>query len=151
MSIVGLRYFNVFGPKQNINGAYAAVIPIFISKLLNNEQCHINGDGKISRDFTYVDNVVQANILTAFNYTNSKHELFNIAMGDQLSLNDLYVNLENKIKTGLSPIHQDARLGDIQNSRADISKAKEGFSYNPTVSVQDGLEKTVNWYKKNMS
>ncbi|MFK8045820.1 MAG: NAD-dependent epimerase/dehydratase family protein [Crocinitomicaceae bacterium] len=147
MSITGLRYFNVFGPKQNVKGAYAAVIPIFISKLLKNEQCQINGDGKISRDFTYVDNVVYANILAAFKSDNKKHELLNIAMGDQLSLNDLYYKLEEKISSGLSPIHKPARLGDIQNSRADITKARQIIGYVPQVSVETGIEKTVNWYQ----
>lgn len=151
LPIVGLRYFNVFGPKQNIKGAYAAVIPIFIGNLLSNKECIINGDGEISRDFTYVDNVVYANILAGFSHTKAKHDVFNIAMGNQLSLNQLYTNLENKIETGLTPIHQSARLGDIQNSRADISKAKKNLGYTPIISVKDGLEKTVKWYQEQIT
>jgi len=150
LPIVGLRYFNVFGPKQNIKGSYAAVIPIFIDNLLNKKQCQINGDGLISRDFTYVDNVVLANILAAFNYQNNKHEVFNIAMSNQMSLNELYNSIESQIETGLLPIHKSARIGDIQDSKADITKAKSLFEYSPIISVQEGLEKTVNWYKSNL-
>jgi len=146
LDIVGLRYFNVFGPRQNIKGAYAAVIPIFISNLLQKDVCYINGDGEISRDFTYVDNVVNANILAAFAELKTKHDIFNIAMGDQLSLNDLYDKLESEIKTGLEPIHRDSRAGDIQNSQADISKAKNLLNYIPKTGVEDGLIKTINWY-----
>ncbi|MFK8038664.1 MAG: NAD-dependent epimerase/dehydratase family protein [Crocinitomicaceae bacterium] len=151
LPIIGLRYFNVFGPKQNIKGAYAAVIPIFIGNLLANITCTINGDGTISRDFTYVDNVVYANILAGFSHSGSGHHVLNVAMGDQLSLNELYSSLENKIETGLAPIHQSARLGDIQNSRADISKAYRILGYKPITSVKDGLEKTVQWYKNQLN
>lgn len=147
MPIIGLRYFNVFGPKQNIKGAYAAVIPIFIGNLLNNKPCYINGDGEISRDFTFVDNVIYANILAAFSVTEKKHEVFNIAMGNQMSLNELYSTLEKSINSGLQPIHKEARLGDIQNSLANISKAKHILKYAPIVSVTEGMEKTINWYK----
>ena len=147
LDIVGLRYFNVFGPKQNIKGAYAAVIPIFISNLLSNTPCYINGDGLISRDFTFIDNVVHANILAAFSKLENKHEIFNIAMGSQLSLNDLYDHLEGEIKTGLSPIHREKRIGDIDSSMADINKAKSLLNYAPVTSVESGLTRTVNWYK----
>ncbi len=148
LDITGLRYFNVFGPRQNVLGAYAAVIPIFISNLLNGNSCFINGTGTISRDFTYVENVVYANILTAFTSLESKHTVFNIAMGNQMSLNELYNTLESEIMSGLSPIHREERLGDIQNSRADISKAKSLLKYAPQVSTREGLLRTIKWYKK---
>ena len=147
LPITGLRYFNVFGPKQNLAGAYAAVIPIFISNLLQNKPCFINGDGEISRDFTYVDNVVYANILAAFTETAPQHDIYNIAMGSQLSLNELYNNLEALLNTGLKSVHQSARIGDIQNSRANISKAEQTLNYRPIVSIKDGIGKTVEWYK----
>ena len=146
---IGLRYFNVFGPKQNIQGAYAAVIPIFISNLIKNKPCYINGDGNTSRDFTYIDNVVYANILAAFSTIPTKHDVFNIAMGNQLSLNELYHFLEEKIKSGLSPVHREKRIGDIESSLANIEKAKINLNYVPIKSVNDGLAQTVNWYLNN--
>jgi UDP-N-acetylglucosamine 4-epimerase len=149
IDIVGLRYFNVFGPKQNINGAYAAVIPTFISNLLCHKPCLINGNGEISRDFTYVDNVVDANILAAFT-TNNQHCVYNIAMGGSISLNALYQMLETHIKTGMKPIYRSARIGDIQNSTANIKKAVEELKFKPSVSVTDGLKKTVDWYSKTL-
>ncbi len=146
MSITGLRYFNVFGPKQRMTGAYAAVIPIFINNLLNNEPCTINGVGDISRDFTYVKNVVEANILAAFN-TNEKHEIYNIAMGGQLSLNELYNTIEKFIGSKQQPIHVEERLGDIKSSMANIEKARTGLNYSPVVGLREGLELTIEWNK----
>ncbi|UKN02774.1 NAD-dependent epimerase/dehydratase family protein [Paracrocinitomix mangrovi] len=147
MDIIGLRYFNVYGPKQNINGPYAAVIPIFITNLLNGSPCFINGDGKISRDFTYVQNVVEANICAAANSDNAKDVIFNIAMGNQLSLNELYENIEAHIQSGLDPIHRDKRVGDISSSLADIKKAIEQISYKPKYEFSEGIKKTIDWYK----
>lgn len=151
LEIVGLRYFNVFGPKQNVKGAYAAVIPIFISNLLNGKTSYINGDGEISRDFTHVDNVVYANILAAFSNISFKHEVFNIAMGNQLSLKGLYQKLEENIKSGLKPVHRTARVGDIQSSLADISKAKNQLGFNPVKSVDQGISETIGWYKRTIN
>ncbi|MFD1551996.1 LPS biosynthesis protein WbpP [Putridiphycobacter roseus] len=147
MDIIGLRYFNVFGPKQNVKGAYAAVIPIFITNLTQNKPCSINGDGTISRDFTHVSNVVYANILAACATHFVKHEVFNIALGDKLSLNELYQTLEGEIKTGLSPIYLPKRIGDIDNSQADISKAKDLLHYAPVKTTNEGLIETINWYR----
>lgn len=144
MSITGLRYFNVFGPKQRMTGAYAAVIPIFINNLLNNKPCTINGTGDISRDFTYVQNVVEANILAAFN-TIEQHAIYNVAMGGQLSLNDLYEILESNIQSGLKPIHAEPRTGDILSSMANIDKAKRNLNYKPSIGLVQGLQKTIEW------
>ncbi|MBD3637730.1 MAG: NAD-dependent epimerase/dehydratase family protein [Crocinitomicaceae bacterium] len=146
MDIVGLRYFNVFGPKQSVKGPYAAVIPIFIENLLNKRTCYINGDGNISRDFTYVQNVVEANICAAYaRFDNPDDRVLNVAMGEQLSLNDLYAILEEEIQSGLSPIHREPRLGDIQSSQADISKAKKLIGYQPKYPLKEGLIKTIEW------
>ncbi|MCG8577495.1 MAG: NAD-dependent epimerase/dehydratase family protein [Flavobacteriales bacterium] len=148
IDIVGLRYFNVFGPRQNIKGPYAAVIPIFISNLLNGEQCYINGDGNISRDFTFVQNVVEANFCAAYAKVDIPDKIFNIAMGNQLSLNELYDALESEIQSGLEPIHREQRKGDILSSLADISRAQEYLKYKPTHPLKEGLLKTINWYRE---
>ena len=149
MDIIGLRYFNVFGPKQNIKGPYAAVIPIFIDNLLNNKICYINGDGTISRDFTYVKNVVEANILSAFTKIKGpENRLFNIAMGNQTSLNDLYQELEKIIQTGLKAEYRQKRAGDIDSSLAAIAKAIKYIGYKPKYAFKEGIEKTIEWYRR---
>jgi UDP-N-acetylglucosamine/UDP-N-acetylgalactosamine 4-epimerase len=149
MEIIGLRYFNIFGPKQNPQGAYAAVIPLFSEALLKNEPPIINGDGNHSRDFTYVDNAVQANILALF--TDNKeavNQVYNIACGHQTSLLELFNGLKKEARSLLEPVHGPERKGDVKHSLADISKAKKYLAYNPVVSVQEGLPKTFNWYKE---
>ncbi len=148
MEIIGLRYFNIFGPKQNPKGAYAAVIPLFAEALLKNMPPTINGDGNHSRDFTYVDNAVQANILALF--TDNKeavNQVYNIACGHQTSLLELFNGLKKEAGSLLEPVHGPERKGDVKHSLADISKAKKYLGYNPTISVQEGLTKTFNWYK----
>ena len=146
MDIIGLRYFNVFGPRQSVKGAYAAVIPIFINQLLDGKQCTINGDGTISRDFTYVQNVVEANICAAFSKVSDHDErIINIAMGEQLSLNDLYAILEDDIQSGLEPVHGEPRLGDIQSSQANIDRAKKLIGFDPKYPLKEGLIKTIAW------
>ena len=152
MEITGLRYFNIFGPKQNPNGPYAAVIPLFAEALLKNIPPVINGDGSHSRDFTFVDNAVQANILAMF--TDNKeavNQVYNIACGQQTSLLELFNGLKNQAGTLLEPIHGPERRGDVKHSLADISKAKKYLGYNPAVTVQEGLTKTYNWYKEQFS
>ncbi len=147
MEPVGLRYFNIFGPRQNPNGPYAAVIPLFAEAVLKNEPPTINGDGSHSRDFTYVDNAVQANILSLF--TDNKkavNQVYNIACGEQTSLNELFDGLRKEAGSNLKPIHGPERKGDVKHSLADISKAKELLGYNPKISVQEGLKKTLQWY-----
>ena len=149
MEIIGLRYFNIFGPKQNPNGPYAAVIPLFAEALLKNMPPTINGDGSHSRDFTYVDNAVQANILSLF--TNNKeavNQVYNIACGQQTSLLELFNGLKKEAGILLDPVYGPERKGDVKHSLADISKAKKNLGYNPAVSVQEGLTKTFNWYKE---
>jgi UDP-N-acetylglucosamine 4-epimerase len=151
MDIIGLRYFNVFGPKQSTQGAYAAVIPIFIQNLLKNEVCYINGDGEISRDFTYVKNVVEANICAAFAQVDNKDRIYNVAMGDQLSLNELYSILESNIQSGLKAVHREHRTGDILSSQANIDKAKADLGYYPKYSLEEGMAITIEWNKKNIN
>lgn len=148
VEFIGLRYFNIFGPKQNPNGPYAAVIPLFAEAILNNLPPVINGDGSHSRDFTYVDNAVQANILSLF--TDSReavNQVYNIACGQQTSLLQLFNSLKKSAGSDLVPVHGPDRKGDVKHSLADISKAKKLLSYQPFVSVEEGLAAAFNWYK----
>jgi UDP-N-acetylglucosamine/UDP-N-acetylgalactosamine 4-epimerase len=148
MEFIGLRYFNIFGPKQNPAGPYAAVIPLFAEALLDNKAPVINGDGSHSRDFTYVDNAVSANILSLF--TTEKpavNQVYNIACGKQTSLNELFDHLRQIAGSNLDPIYGPERIGDVKYSLADISKAREKLGYEPFISVEDGLRNTFAWYK----
>ena len=148
MNIIGLRYFNVFGPKQSLKGPYSAVIPIFISNLLNKETCFINGTGEISRDFTFVSNVVLANILAAYSHLKKEDpKLFNVAMEQQVSLNELYEYIETEIQSGLEVEYRDKRKGDIDSSKASIAMATRFLGYKPNVQFKEGLVQTINWYK----
>lgn len=148
---IGLRYFNIFGPKQNPNGPYAAVIPLFAEALIKNASPTINGDGHHSRDFTYVDNAVQANILSLFtNNPEAVNQVYNIACGHQTSLNELFQYLKEEAGTELVPVYGPERIGDVKHSLADISKAKDKLGYDPVVSVKEGLAKTFQWYQKEL-
>jgi UDP-N-acetylglucosamine/UDP-N-acetylgalactosamine 4-epimerase len=150
MELIGLRYFNIFGPRQNPKGPYAAVIPLFIKSILENISPVINGDGEHSRDFTYVSNAVQANINAMF--TESKdaaNQVYNIACGQQTSLNQLFIHLKSFAGSQLEAIHGPDRKGDVKHSLADISKAGTLLDYKPAITVADGLAKTYNWYKNN--
>lgn len=140
---VGLRYFNVFGPRQDPNGPYAAVIPLFIKSALNNEPPFINGDGEQTRDFTYVENAVQANIKALLTETKG-HEVINIAFGDKTSLNTLW-NYINELtgRSNLVPVYRENRQGDVRDSLADISKAKALIGYEPKFSILQGLKMTT--------
>lgn len=150
MKFVGLRYFNIFGPKQNPNGPYAAVIPLFAEALLVNNPPVINGDGSHSRDFTYVSNAVQANILSLFTENEKAlNQVYNIACGEQTTLVQLFEYLRKEAGTSLQPVFGPERKGDVRHSLADISKAKNLLGYQPSVTVEDGLKKTFNWYQKN--
>jgi UDP-N-acetylglucosamine 4-epimerase len=145
---IGLRYFNVFGPRQNPNGAYAAVIPKFILSALQSEIPIINGDGETSRDFTFVENAVQANI-RAFLIKNIEcHEVINIACGERTTLNNLWNIITKLIEIKLSPIYQIERKGDVKHSLAEISKAEKLIGYKPAISVNEGLRKAVEWYRR---
>ncbi|MES2514161.1 MAG: SDR family oxidoreductase [Bacteroidota bacterium] len=148
MQIVGLRYFNVYGPKQNPNGAYAAVIPIFISSLLKNQQPNIFGDGSTSRDFTFISNVVYANML-AFSVedNNAVNQVYNVAYGASTSLKELFTLIKTDLKSSLDPQYKEERKGDIKNSLADITKAKELLNYKPLVDLETGIKTTIDWYK----
>lgn len=149
MQIIGLRYFNIFGPRQNPQGPYAAVIPLFAKALLENKSPVINGDGGHSRDFTYVDNAVHANILSLFTDNPSAvNQVYNIACGHQTSLLELFNHLKQQAGSDREPTFAPERQGDVKHSLADISKARQLIGYEPLVSVEDGLKKTFDWYKK---
>jgi UDP-N-acetylglucosamine 4-epimerase len=151
LETIGLRYFNVFGPKQNINGPYAAVIPIFINELLNGQSPIIFGDGNTTRDFTFIENVIQANLLAALTENKeSINQVYNIAYGGTTSLNDLFYRIAESIKTDIKPKYQSERKGDIKDSFADISKAEQILGYKPSVEIRSGLEITVDWYKQKL-
>jgi UDP-N-acetylglucosamine 4-epimerase len=148
MEFIGLRYFNVFGPKQNPTGPYAAVIPLFIDSLLNEQPPVINGDGKTSRDFTYVANAVDANLLSLFTKNpKAVNQVYNIGYGQQTSLLQLVQYLEKITGVNVDPIYAPERAGDVKHSLADISKAKTLLEYDPAVSVEEGLSQTCDWYK----
>jgi UDP-N-acetylglucosamine/UDP-N-acetylgalactosamine 4-epimerase len=155
LSVVGLRYFNVFGPRQDPNGAYAAVIPKWIAALSNGEAITINGDGATSRDFCFVDNAVQANILSALASVEIKNEIINVAFGEQTSLNELFDLIKNRLK-GLGirvlsdPLHGDFRPGDVKHSLASVEKAKQLLGYSAEFDVRKGLSKTIVGYVNNM-
>ncbi|MEX2350248.1 MAG: SDR family oxidoreductase [Flavobacteriaceae bacterium] len=139
---IGLRYFNVFGPNQSPTGAYAAVIPLFMQALKDKKAPTINGDGEQTRDFTYVENAVQANVRAFFAEENAVNEVFNVAYGEQISLNSLWENLQEISNTKLEAVFGPPRVGDVRDSLADISKAKELLGYQPEFSVYDGLKIT---------
>jgi len=144
---VGLRYFNVFGPKQNPNGPYAAVIPLFIDAALENKAPVINGDGETSRDFTFVENAVQANVKAMLCDTISKHEVINIAFGERTTLNQLWDSITAITGREIKPVYQAERRGDVKHSLANIDKAEGLIGYKPGISVAQGLKIAVEWYK----
>ena len=150
---IGLRYFNVFGEKQDPYGSYAAVIPIFIRDLINHTSPTINGDGSFSRDFTYIDNVIQANKKALFtNNKKSLNQIYNIACGKKTTLNELYSKISqllseySNLVKNIKPKYGEERLGDVPHSLASIDKAREFLGYIPEFSVEDGLKKSINWY-----
>lgn len=155
-SSIGLRYFNVFGPRQDPDGSYAAVIPRWLSALIHDEAVYINGDGETSRDFCFVENAIQANVLAAV-VTDPKAlgQVFNIACGERMTLNELFDFIRAHVAAGYShvtgrePIYKDFRPGDIRHSLADIHKARMLLGYEPQYSVREGLKKTGMWYISN--
>jgi UDP-N-acetylglucosamine 4-epimerase len=150
MEIIGLRYFNIFGPRQNPSAEYAAAIPLFIEALLNNEQPAINGDGEQTRDFTFVANAVQANIKAMFTQgINTQGDVFNIAVGERVSLNQLIQLLKKMTVSAIEPMYRTERPGDVRDSLADISKAKNILGYNPEFKIEAGLKHTLEWFKTN--
>lgn len=145
---IGLRYFNVFGPKQDPQGAYAAVIPLFFKAALEGKAALINGDGSFSRDFTYVENAVNANQLALFTENSAAlNQVYNIACGDRTSLNQLWEYICEALNTKIEARHGPERSGDIPHSLADINKAKELLGYKAAIKVSGGLQKASDWYK----
>lgn len=157
MACVGLRYFNVFGPRQDPDGAYAAVVPRWIASLLRGEPVVVNGDGQTSRDFCFVDNAVQANLLAAIAPLDAPHEAFNVAVGERTTLVQLFAAIVEALAPhapaarGVRPQHRDFRPGDVRHSLADIGKAQRLLGYAPTHRVADGLRQAMPWYLENVS
>jgi UDP-N-acetylglucosamine 4-epimerase len=153
MECIGLRYFNVFGRRQDPAGAYAAVIPKFVDTLLNHESPIINGDGSFSRDFTYIDNVIQINKLAMFtDKQEALNQVYNVAFGESSTLNELFEEIKTNLTKydqelgSINCIHGEFRKGDIPHSLASIDKAKKQLNYNPTHNLKEGLKETINWY-----
>jgi UDP-N-acetylglucosamine 4-epimerase len=151
LNATGLRYFNVFGKRQDPDGAYAAVIPKWTAAMIDNQDLYINGDGETSRDFCFVENAVQANILAATADDAGKNQVYNVALGDRTSLNTLFDSLKvalkaNGVNYDKSAIYQDFRAGDVLHSQADISKAKNLLGFEPEFKIQQGIDKAMPWY-----
>ena len=147
IDFVGFRYFNVFGPRQSPRGAYAAVIPLFIEACLENKPAYLNGDGLQTRDFTYVDNVVQANLRGLFTSNPAAlNQVYNIGLGGRYTLLDLYNTIAELTHCSNQPVHREPRAGDIQDSQANVDKAKDLLGYSPEIGFRAGLEKTVHWF-----
>jgi len=148
MQIIGLRYFNIFGPRQKPDGPYAAAIPLFMDALLNNKSPFINGDGEQTRDFTFVENAVQANIRALFTTAEgATGQVYNVAVAERISINLLFNTLKKLTASEINPTYREEREGDIRNSLADISKAQKYLGYEPTTKIEKGLEITFNWFK----
>jgi len=146
----GLRYFNVFGRRQTPDGAYAAVIPKFIKMLLNDQVPTINGDGKQSRDFTYIENVIEANLKACLATSDAAGEAYNIAYGGREYLIDIYYGLTKALNKNIEPNFGPDRVGDIKHSNADISKASQAFGYDPEWNFENGISAAIEWYKENL-
>ncbi|MBP5194643.1 MAG: SDR family oxidoreductase [Lachnospiraceae bacterium] len=147
----GLRYFNVFGRRQDPDGAYAAVIPKFIRQLLSGETPVINGDGKQSRDFTYIENVIEANLKACLAPSEAAGEAFNVAYGGREYLIDIYYGLTKALEIDREPLYGPDRAGDIKHSNADISKAKELLGYDPDWSFEKGIKEAIAWYREDLA
>ena len=150
LECIGLRYFNVFGKRQDPNSLYAAVLPKFVKKTIQNERVEIYGDGNQSRDFTYIENVIDANLKACLAPKLACGKAFNIATGEKISINQLYEYINFEFSTKLTPIYSAPREGDIKHSLANISKAKEEIFYNPKWNFASGFKETLKWYKKNL-
>jgi len=149
LQTISLRYFNVFGPHQDPTSQYAAAIPAFVTAILKDKPPTIFGDGEQSRDFTYVDNVVEANLLAA-RAKNTKGEVVNIACGQAVTVNEIIEMINDLLGKNVKPLYTDPRLGDIKHSLADISLAKKVIGFAPKVSFRQGLEKAIDWYRQNL-
>lgn len=158
MQSIGLRYFNIFGRRQDPNGAYAAVIPKWIASMIHNETVYVNGDGETSRDFCYIDNVIQANILSATaENADAANQVYNVAVGDRTTLNDLFEAIRVSLLPhfphlqDFKPTYRDFRAGDVRHSQADISKAKTLLGYEPSHRMTEGLREAMEWYVNDLS
>jgi UDP-N-acetylglucosamine 4-epimerase len=149
MEIIGLRYFNIFGPRQNPSGAYAAAIPLFIDALMKGESPFINGDGSQSRDFTFVENAVEANVKAMLaDKKEALNQIFNIAVAEQTTINELFFILKEGSGSDVMPKYREERQGDVKHSLADITKARDLIDYDPKVKIKEGLNITLNWFKE---
>lgn len=148
MEIMGLRYFNIFGPRQKPDGPYAAVVPLFMQAIMQNQPALINGDGGQTRDFTFVENAVQANIRALFTLNSeAAGKIYNVAVGERMSVLDMYEVLRAYAGKGVDPIHRENREGDIRDSLADISRGNRYLGYEPRVRMKEGLQRTFDWFK----
>ncbi len=144
-----MRYFNIFGPRQDPDGQYAAVIPLFVKGIIHRTSVFINGDGEQTRDFTFVDNAVQMNIKSMLSDNpEAINKVYNVAIGENFSVNDLYNKCKEYLQSDFEPTYRETRAGDIKDSLADISLAKKLLDYQPTKKFQDGLIETINFFKK---
>mgnify|MGYP000399434636 CR=1 FL=1 len=148
---IGLRYFNVFGKRQDPDGAYAAVIPKWTASMIKGEEVFINGDGETSRDFCFIENTVQMNILAATASAEAKNEVYNVAVGDRTTLNDLFgavkdALIKNDVNVSIEPTFRDFREGDVRHSQADISKAQNALGFSPEFRITEGIDKAMPWY-----
>lgn len=158
LEAIGLRYFNVFGPRQDPNGAYAAVIPQWVASLLSGQECFVNGDGETSRDFCFVDNVVQANILAATTGNERAVDtVYNVAVGDRTTLNQLFEIIRDSLVpwrpelSGATPVHREFRAGDVRHSLADISRARDLLGYAPSHALAEGMTEAIRWYVEHVA
>ncbi|WP_407595099.1 NAD-dependent epimerase/dehydratase family protein [Acinetobacter lwoffii] len=152
---IGLRYFNVFGKRQDPNGAYAAVIPKWIASMIADKDVFINGDGETSRDFCFIDNTVQANILAATASDEAKNQVYNVAVGDRTTLNDLYRAIQsalasNDVQFERDPVYRDFRAGDVRHSQASIDKIQQHLGYVPEFKIAEGIQLAMRWYVNNL-
>ena len=153
---IGLRYFNVFGQRQDPNGAYAAVIPKWTASMIAGDDVFINGDGETSRDFCFIENTVQANILAATAADEAKNQVYNVAVGDRTTLNDLYAEiqvalLENSINYAKSAVYREFRAGDVRHSQASIAKIQQALGYAPEYPIAEGIQLAMRWYVNNLT
>ena len=151
LNATGLRYFNVFGKRQDPDGAYAAVIPKWTAAMIENQDVFVNGDGETSRDFCFIENAVQANILAATAEDSGKNQVYNVALGDRTTLNTLFDSLKNALQANdvdyqKSPVYRDFRAGDVRHSQADITKARTMIGFEPEFKIQQGIDKAMPWY-----
>lgn len=149
IALSGFRYFNIFGPRQDPDGPYAAVIPLFVKAIMENKSAFINGDGEQTRDFTFVENAVQINVKGMLSKNpEAANKVYNVAIGEKFSVNYLYNFIKDYLQSNVEAIHRDPREGDIRNSLADISLAKNLLGYQPTTRFEDGLKKTIGYFKE---